>query len=118
MGKLDPVDQARFDAHIAGCDACTEFVAQREFERQVTPMVQNAMRAHNAAVVLKGDPALIQLGEQEFLGRLQSYLELAPALHGRVADIDSVDLRFDGRIYVRPVGKTARAGMLVRRAKP
>ena len=74
--------------------------------------------AHNAAVVLKGDPALIQLGEQEFLGRLQSYLELAPALHDRVADIDSVDLRFDGRIYVRPVGKTAKTGMLVRRAKP
>jgi cell division protein FtsQ len=74
--------------------------------------------AHNAAVVLKGDPAVIQLGEQEFLGRLQSYLELAPTLHDRVADIDSVDLRFDGRIYVRPVGKTAKAGMLVRRAKP
>jgi cell division protein FtsQ len=74
--------------------------------------------AHNAAVVLKGDPALIQLGEQEFLGRLQSYLELSSTLHERVADIDSVDLRFDGRIYVRPVGKAAKAGMLVRRAKP
>jgi anti-sigma factor RsiW len=25
---LSPADRARFDAHISGCDACTEFVAQ------------------------------------------------------------------------------------------
>ena len=57
---------------------------------------------HNAAVILSGDPAVIQLGEDQFLPRLQSYLELAPALRERVADIDYVDLRFDDRIYVRP----------------
>jgi cell division protein FtsQ len=57
---------------------------------------------HNAAVILTGDPAMIQLGEDQFLARLQSYIELAPRLHERVADIDSVDLRFDERIYVRP----------------
>jgi anti-sigma factor RsiW len=27
-GALDATDQARFEAHIAGCDACTEFIAQ------------------------------------------------------------------------------------------
>ncbi len=57
---------------------------------------------HNAAVILTGDPAVIQLGEDQFLPRLQGYLELAPALRERVADIDYVDLRFDDRIYVRP----------------
>ena len=58
---------------------------------------------HNASVILEGDAAIIQLGEDQFLPRLQSYLELAAALHERVADIDYVDLRFDDRIYVKPV---------------
>ena len=43
---------------------------------------------------------MIQLGEDQFLPRLQSYLQLARALRERVADIDYVDLRFDDRIYV------------------
>jgi len=64
---------------------------------------------HNAAVILAGDSARIQLGEDRFLVRLQSYLELAGTLRERVADIDSVDLRFDDRIYVRPIGKSKRA---------
>ena len=58
--------------------------------------------AHNASVILAGDPAVIFVGEDQFLPRLQSYLELASALRERVADIDYVDLRFDDRIYVRP----------------
>jgi cell division protein FtsQ len=57
---------------------------------------------HNASVILTGDPAVIRLGEDQFLTRLQSYLDLAPALRERVAEIDYVDLRFDDRIYVRP----------------
>jgi cell division protein FtsQ len=64
---------------------------------------------HNAAVILSGDSAVIQLGDQQFLQRLESYLELAPALRERVADIDHVDLRFDGRIYVRPTRHTGPA---------
>jgi cell division protein FtsQ len=65
--------------------------------------------SHNATVILSGDPAMIQLGDQQFLKRLQSYLELAPTLRDRVSDIDYVDLRFDGRVFVRPVGKPAKA---------
>ncbi len=57
--------------------------------------------AHNAAVILAGDSSVIELGEDDFLPRLQSYLQLAPALHQRVADIEHVDVRFDSRIYVR-----------------
>ena len=62
--------------------------------------------AHNASVILAGDPAVILVGEDQFLPRLQSYLELASALRERVADIDYVDLRFDDRIYVRPKART------------
>ena len=62
---------------------------------------------HNASVILNGDPAMIQLGEDQFLARLQSYIDLAPTLRERVADIDYVDLRFDDRIFVRPT-KTAK----------
>jgi cell division protein FtsQ len=57
---------------------------------------------HNASVILNGDPAVIQLGEDLFLPRLQSYLDLRAALRERVPDIDNVDLRFDDHIYVRP----------------
>ena len=60
---------------------------------------------HNAAVILSGDPAVIYVGDDQFLQRLQSYVQLAPALRQRVPDIDYVDLRFDDRIYVRPGGK-------------
>ena len=51
--------------------------------------------AHDAVVLLDGDPALLHLGEDKFLERVQSYLELSPALRERVHDIDYVDLRFD-----------------------
>lgn len=64
---------------------------------------------HNASVILNGDPALIELGDDRFLARLESYIELAPTLRERVADIDYVDLRFDDRIFVRPAGKPVRA---------
>jgi len=64
---------------------------------------------HNAVVILSGDKAAIRLGEGQFLARLESYLQLAEALHERVTDIDYVDLRFDDRIYVRPAGKPPKA---------
>ena len=66
--------------------------------------------AHNARVILTGDGARIQLGEDRFLPRLQSYLDLAPTLRERVAEIDSVDLRFDDRIYVRPTARKRQSG--------
>jgi cell division protein FtsQ len=62
---------------------------------------------HDAVVLLDGDPALLHLGEDRFLERLQSYVDLASSLRDRVPDIDYVDLRFDERVYVRP-GAAAR----------
>jgi cell division protein FtsQ len=58
--------------------------------------------AHDAVVLLQNDGALLYLGEDKFLERLQSYVDLAPALKQRVPEIDYVDLRFDERVYVRP----------------
>ena len=64
---------------------------------------------HNAAVILSGDPAVLYVGEDRFLSRLQSYVDLAEALRERVQQIDYVDLRFGDRIYVRPVGASRSA---------
>ena len=61
---------------------------------------------HNASVILNGDPAVIYLGDDQFVQRLQQYVDLAAALRERVPGIDYVDLRFDDRIYVRPAGGT------------
>ena len=58
--------------------------------------------AHDAVVLLDNDAALLHLGEDKFLERVQSYVDLAPALKQRVPEIDYVDLRFDERVYVRP----------------
>ena len=63
--------------------------------------------ARDAVVILKDDTAALRLGDEQFVDRLQSYLDLAPALRERVDGIDYVDLRFDGRIYVRPRRKAS-----------
>jgi cell division protein FtsQ len=63
---------------------------------------------HNASVILSGDSAVIFVGDDQFVRRLQSYIELAPALRERVSNIDTVDLRFDNRIFVRPMTAAAR----------
>ena len=56
----------------------------------------------DAVVLLKGDTALVRVGDGQFVERLQSYLDLAPALRREVPQIDYVDLRFGERVYVRP----------------
>ncbi len=64
---------------------------------------------HDAVVILDGDPALLRLGDSDFVARLQQYLDLGAALRERVAAIDYVDLRFDERLYVRPSKRSATA---------
>jgi len=65
--------------------------------------------AHNAGIILDNDPAVIRLGEDQFLRRLKSYLQLSDTLREHVPDIDYVDLRFDDRVYVRPTGKNGKS---------
>jgi len=65
--------------------------------------------ARGVTVVLEGDSAMVRLGDHGFADRLQSYLELRPALRERIPDIDYVDLRFDERVYVRPQNPAPRS---------
>jgi cell division septal protein FtsQ len=58
--------------------------------------------ARNAVVLLDGDPTSVRLGDEHFVERLESYVELAPALRERVPEIEYVDMRFGDRVYVRP----------------
>lgn len=60
--------------------------------------------ARDAVVILKGDTTLIRVGDDQFAERLQSYLDLGPALRERVPHMDYIDLRFGERVYVRPQG--------------
>ena len=57
---------------------------------------------HDAVVVLKDDTALVHIRDERFTERVQSYVDLVPALRERIPEIDYVDLRFDERVYVRP----------------
>jgi len=97
-GALTDEGRAELAARVIGAVRSKPGVARRLSQVDVSDL-------HNASVILTGDAAIIQLGEDQFLTRLQSYLDLAPTLRQRVADIDYVDLRFDDRIYVRPAGK-------------
>jgi cell division protein FtsQ len=58
----------------------------------------------DAVVILEGDRAMVHLGDDQFVERLESYITLSPALHEQVPEIEYVDLRFDNRVYVKPVG--------------
>jgi cell division protein FtsQ len=80
--------------------------ARRDFSRRISQI--DVSNARDAVVVLEGETALIRLGDDNFVERLQAYVDLAPALHARIPDIEYVDLRFDGRVYVRPVAGSAR----------
>ena len=54
----------------------------------------------DAVVIIDQDTARIRLGDERFLERLQSYLDLAQTLRAQVSAIDYVDLRFGERVYV------------------
>lgn len=97
-GTIPPGTEAR--AHLAA-RLMSALRSRPEVARRVSQI--DVRDLHNAAVILNGDPAVIYVGEDRFLPRLESYLELAPTVRERVADIEYVDLRFDERIYVRPV---------------
>jgi len=79
------------------------FRTKPDLARRVSQV--NVTNPHNAGVILNGDRAMLYVGEDRFLPRVEAYLGLAPALREQVSDIDYVDLRFEDRIYVRPVGR-------------
>jgi cell division protein FtsQ len=65
----------------------------------------------DAVVLLGDDPARVHLGDREFARRVRAYRDLAPTLLQHVDAIDSADVRYDGRVFVRPArGRPTAAG--------
>jgi len=94
------IDETRADLASRVIDA---LAVRKDLAQRVSQI--DVRDAHDAVVMLDDDVALLHLGEDHFLERVQSYVDLAPALKQRVPDIDYVDLRFDARVYVRPATK-------------
>ena len=58
--------------------------------------------AEDAVVLLGDDPARVHLGDRDFARRVRAYRDLAPTLLQHVDAIDTADVRYDGRVFVRP----------------
>jgi len=101
-GSVIDLPRAEFAASVISAVSTRPEIARRISQLDVGDL-------HDAVVILDGDPALLRVGESDFVPRLQQYLDLAPALRERLTAIDYVDLRFDERLYVRPVKTTAQA---------
>ena len=91
---VDPL-RAEFAGRVIAALSMRPEIARRVSQLDVSDL-------HDAVVILDGDRTLLRIGDAEFVERLQQYVDLAPALHERMAAIDYVDLRFDERLYVRP----------------
>lgn len=100
-GSIVDVARAEFAAAAIGA-----LSARPEILKQVSQL--DVANLHDAVIILDGDSALLHVGDEDFAARVQQYLDLAPALRERVAAIDYVDLRFDERMYVRPVKQAAK----------
>jgi cell division protein FtsQ len=109
-GAIDP-RRAELAARAIASLARNAQVSSRLSQVDVTDV-------HDAVVLLEGDSALLHLGHDKFLERVQGYLDLATALRERVVDIDYVDLRFDQRVYVRPARDERPAGRRQRERGP
>lgn len=102
---VDP-ERARLAARFV--EALSAAPALRQHVSQI-----NVSNAHNLVVLIDQDPALLYVGDRDFVARLQRYQEMAPTLKEQISDIDYVDLRFDERIPVnrkRPATAAARSG--------
>ena len=66
--------------------------------------------ASDAVVILKDDTALIHTGDDHFAERVQAYLDYVPRLREDVPQIDSVDMRFGDRVFVKPQGTAGKQG--------
>ena len=62
----------------------------------------------DAVVLLKDDTVLLHTGDERFLDRVQTYLDLGERLREQVPEMESVDLRIDERIYAKARGTAGR----------
>jgi len=98
--SIDP-ERAELASRVIASLGRNQDVAGRLSQVDVTDV-------RDAVVLLDGDRALLHLGDDKFLERVLSYLDLSSTLRDRVEEIDYVDLRFDQRVYVRPAGERGR----------
>ncbi len=56
----------------------------------------------NVSILLNDDPVLLRVGHEKFGERVQAYLDMGERLTKMVQAVESVDMRFDNRVYVRP----------------
>jgi cell division septal protein FtsQ len=117
QGTIDP-QRADLAARAIAAIGRSPALARRLSQVDVT-------NPHDAVVLIEGDPALLHLGEDRFLERLQDYVEVAGALRERMAalreeavEIDYVDLRFGQLVYVRPAAEGRRASRPARGRPP
>ncbi len=116
-GLVRAPDAARPTIDPARADLAARVIESLAPRRDLATRISqiDVREVRDAVVLLDDDPALLHLGDERFLERLQAYLDLSPALRERVPEIDYVDLRFEERVYVRPAGSN---GRIVRGARP
>lgn len=86
----------------------SELRTRPELARRVSQI--DASNLHDVHVILDGDPAVVRLGETQFVERLDSYVSLQAALRDQVPEIDYVDVRFGERVYVGVAPAARNAG--------
>ena len=91
--SIDPA-RAQLVARFLGALA-----TRPELKRSISQI--NVSREANVVVLLNDDTALLYLGDDQFVERLRTYLEIRPTLNERRDDVESVDLRFGQRVVVK-----------------
>ena len=105
-GSGDPDDAADLARAALAGRVLEDFQRRPDLARLVSQVDVSNVR--DAVVILKDDTALIHTGDDHFAERVQSYLDLAPRLREDVPHIDSVDLRFGDRVFVKPQARLPR----------
>ncbi len=96
--RLDP---ARVDAVRRFLEALEARPALKERISQI-----DVSYPRDVVVLLDDDSASLRLGEAQFVERLEFYFEMLPWLGDQFQDIEYVDLRVDGRVYVKQRGES------------
>jgi cell division septal protein FtsQ len=106
LGVPSRVDGAR--AELLG-RVVTSLRAEPELLQLVSEL--DVSDLEDAVVLLGDDPARVHIGNEDFAHRVRTYRDLAPTLLLHVDAIDTADVRYDGRVFVRPArGRPARGG--------
>lgn len=103
-GGAARVDPARLAVTRRLLDALDARPSLRDRVSQI-----DATNPHDLVVLLDDDAASLHLGDEDFVERLTVYLEMVPTLVDQFQDIDYVDLRFEGKLFVRARGQMVSA---------